>query len=44
MKNFIIKVKAFFKLITPWIKFGITEFNNVKKEIELSIKDKELGL
>ncbi len=33
MKNLIIKVKAFIKLITPWIKFGIKEFNDVKAEI-----------
>ncbi len=34
MKNFIEKIKAFIKLITPWIKFGIAEYKKVKEELK----------
>lgn len=40
MKNFITKIAAFFKMIAPWVKFGIEEYRNVKAGIKL-LKEKQ---
>lgn len=36
IKEIIAKVKAFIKMITPWIEFGKEQFKALKKQIEYS--------